>query len=227
MRILALLLLLSINVHAQDTQAYPRFSYAEMTNLASSSRLSHRIFYKPSKGQYTKWFDAVKKGDLSLIQQMVTQGQDIEVKDTASLGQTALLWSTFLGYLDITKYLVEKHNANLFATDRADVQHAFKSAILGGDLPTITYIYGLLKGQIDINAQDVGDGETALMVAVDNDRVDAVHFLIKQGADVHIISHQRNQNAYTYACRRNNTNMMTILQKAGAINHKTGKASCN
>ncbi|MGL4388120.1 MAG: ankyrin repeat domain-containing protein, partial [Brevinema sp.] len=96
------------NSFAQDQSIYTRFTYEQMTNIASSSRLSHRIFYTPSTGPHATWFDFVKKGDLKTIQQMVKNGQDIEVKDTNALGQTALLWASFLGYLDIVQYLVSE-----------------------------------------------------------------------------------------------------------------------
>lgn len=224
--LLLLLLLLVTPIFSQDTKKYPRFTYQQMTNLASPSRLSHRIFYKPSKGANALWFDAIKKGELALIKEMIQKGQNIEVKDTASLGQTALLWAAFLGYLDITKYLIEEKNANLFATDRADVQHVFKSAILGGDIKTIEYLYSIMKDKIDLNAQDKRDGETGLMVAVGNDRIDAVKFLIGKGVDIHIISKQLNYNAMSYACLYNNTVMLDILVKAGATNHKTGTTTC-
>lgn len=129
--------------------------------------------------------------------------------------------------MDITKYLIEEHNANLFATDRVDVQHVFKSAILGGNIKTIEYIYPKMKNDIDINFQDVKDGEIALMVVVDNDRVDAVNFLIKNGANVNIVSTQLNHNTLSFACRANNTKLINILKKEGAINQRTGTASCN
>ncbi len=225
MRILLLLLLVS-PTFGQNAKDFPRFTYEQMTNLASPTRLSHRLFYKASKGPDALWFDTVKKGDLAKIKQMVNNGQNIEAKDTANLGQTALLWSAFLGYLDITKYLIEEKNANLFATDRADVQHVFKSAILGGDIKTIEYLYPKMKNDIDINAQDERDGETGLMVAVGNDRVDAVNFLIKNGADVSIVSKQLNHNALSFACRANNKKMISILQAEGAINQRTGTSSC-
>ncbi len=221
--------MLSITAHAQgsageDYKGY-RLSHEEMQKIAGKNLLSHRIFYTPSKGPDAAWFDAVKKGDMALVKKMVEAGQDIEAKDEASLGQTALLWATFIGYKDMVEYLIEK-KANLYATDRADVQHVFKSAVLGGHIDIITLLYPLMKDKINLNAQDERDGETALMVAAYNDRVDAVNFLIAQGADVSIISTQLDQNAFTYACKQKLPHMVEILKAAGGVNHKTGKPAC-
>lgn len=220
MKIFLLILIFSVQTYSQSNSEYPRFTYDQMTNKASRTRLSHRIFYRPSQGINAKWFDAVKKGDLPLMKKMISQGQNIEVKDTASLGQTALLWASFLGYIDIVKYLVEEEKANLFATDRADVQHAFKSAILGGDITTIKYLYNLLKDKIDLNSQDERDGETMLMVAVGNDRVDAVKFLLNLGVDVNIVSKQLDRNAMSYACVSRNKKLEKMLIEAGAKYYK-------
>ena len=225
MKILLFISLVS-PIFGQNTKDYPRFTYEQMTNKASTTRLSHRLFYQKSKGPDALWFDTVKQGNLAEIKKMINNGQNIEVTDEKSLGQTALLWATFLGYLDITKYLIEEHNANLFATDRADVQHVFKSAILGGDIETIEYLYPLMKSKIDLNAQDERDGETALMVAVSNDRKDAVKFLLKQKVDINIISTQLNHSAMSVACAGNNQSMVDMLAKAGGSNHRTKKASC-
>ncbi|MGL5722702.1 MAG: ankyrin repeat domain-containing protein [Brevinema sp.] len=209
-----------------DTSRFSRLSYQKLTNLASPSRLSHRIFYNsPSRGADARWFDAVKEGNLALVRQMVENGQNIEAKDNSSLGQTALGWAAFIGYLDIAQYLISK-GADLYATDRADVAHALKSAILGGDIAMIRYLFPLYKGKLDLNAQDERDGETALMVAAGNGRVDAVKFLLEQKVDVKIVSKQLNRNAFSYACQEGNREILDLITKAGGVNLQTGEPTC-
>ena len=67
-----------------------RYSEAEMQDIASANKLSHRVFYaKPSTGENAAWFDAVKRGDLATVKKMVAAGQNIEAKDSGSLDQTA------------------------------------------------------------------------------------------------------------------------------------------
>ncbi|MFC0180203.1 ankyrin repeat domain-containing protein [Thorsellia kenyensis] len=211
--------------HAQTAVDGFRFSKEEMIDIASPTKLSHRIFYEsPSKGPHASWFDAVKRGDLETVKKMVEQGQDIEVKDEASLGQTALGWAAFIGYEDMVKYLVES-GANLFATDIADVKNVLKSAILGKNINVVNYLYPMLKDKIDINEQEA-DGETMLIVAASNDRLDIVKFLIDEGADIHLISEPKQQNALTFACKGGYQEVADYLISKGAVNFKTGKPSC-
>ena len=219
------ILMLSASLYSQ-TSRFTRLSPQELTNLANPRRLSHRIFYtKPSQGPNAKWFDAVKEGNLAEIKRMVEAGQDIEIQDTYSLKQTALGWAAFIGYLDVVEYLVSK-GANLYAGDTADVTSAFKSAILGGNIKVIEYLYPLYEGKLNLNEQDKRDGETMLMVAAGNNREDAVKFLLDKKVDVNIVSKQLNKSAYTYACESKNQNIIKMIKDAGGINVRTGKASC-
>lgn len=219
------LIISSIPLYSQ-TERFTRLSPQELTNLANPRRLSHRIFYRErSKGPNAKWFDAVKEGNLAEIKKMVEAGQDIEVQDTASLRQTALGWAAFIGYLDVVQYLVGQ-GANLYAGDTADVTSAFKSAILGGNIKVIEYLYPLYKGKLNLNEQDKRDGETMLMVAAGNNREAAVKFLLDKKVDVNIVSKQLNKSAYTYACESRNQNIIKMIKDAGGINVRTGKASC-
>ena len=216
------LLMLSF-AYAEPYKDY-RYSYEEMQDIASQKKLSHRIFYTPSKGLYAKWFDDVKKGNLDAVKKAVENGQNIEVQDSASLGQTALLWAAFIGYLDMVEYLISK-GANIYATDRADVPHVLKSAVLGKNVDVVKYLYPMFKGKINLNEQEA-DGETLLIVASSNNRIEIVKYLITLGADINIVSVPKNQNALTFACSRGHNEMADLLIKNGAINFKTGKASC-
>ncbi|MEI0604766.1 ankyrin repeat domain-containing protein [Brachyspira alvinipulli] len=219
------LIISSIPLYSQ-TERFTRLTPEQLTNLANPRRLSHRIFYRErSKGPNAKWFDAVKEGNLAEIKKMVEAGQDIEVQDTASLRQTALGWAAFIGYLDVVQYLIEQ-GANLYAGDTADVTSAFKSAILGGNIKVIEYLYPLYQGKLNLNEQDKRDGETMLMVAAGNNREDAVKFLLDKKVDVNIVSKQLNKSAYTYACESRNQNIIKMIKDAGGINVRTGKASC-
>lgn len=219
-------LMMSLSLYSQVAR-FTRLTLEQLTNLANPRRLSHRIFYREkSKGPNAKWFDAVKEGNLEEIKKMVEAGQDIEVQDTASLKQTALGWAAFIGYLDVVQYLVSK-GANLYAGDTADVTSAFKSAILGGNIQVIEYLYPLYNGRLNLNEQYKRDGETMLMVAAGNSREDAVKFLLSKNVDVNIVSRQLNKSAYTYACESKNQNIISMIKAAGGTNVRTGKASCN
>lgn len=202
-----------------------RYSYPEMAKLANANQLPHRIFYnKISSGPDAKWFDAVKRGDLETIRKMVSEGQNIEAKDEASLGQTALGWAAFIGYEDIFDYLIE-HGADPHATDRADVYNVFKSAVLGGNLYIVKRAYELLKDEIDINMIE-SDGENITMVAATNGRLETLKFLLTFHPDLNVVVPEFDASPLSKACERGFTEVVELLIQNGAINHKTGKSNC-
>lgn len=215
-----------------------RFSLEQMQDIANPNKLSWRIFYdKPSTGADAAWFDAVKRGDLDAVKKMVDAGQNLEAKDESSLGQTALGWAAFIGYEDMFDYLVAK-GADLNATDRGDVYNVLKSAVLGKDVNIVKKAYKLISDKqgkpYDINDQSIeSDGETLLMVAASNNRIDIVKFLLSLGARTDIVTTEKDQNrgaynqsALSYACTRGHKQMQELLIANGAINHRTGKPNC-
>ncbi|WP_447874625.1 ankyrin repeat domain-containing protein [Serratia fonticola] len=174
--------LLPLGLHAQENKSAVdlskfRFSYEEMHEIANDKLLSHRIFYeKPSEGSDAAWFDAVKQGNLSEVKRMVAAGQNLEAKDEASLGQTALGWAAFIGYLDMVKYLTEQ-GADIRATDRADVYHSVKSAVMGKNAEVVKYLHERLKDDVDWDAVEQ-DGETLFMVAAVDGRLEVVKYIL-------------------------------------------------
>ena len=211
-----------------------RFTQEEMFDIANPQKLSWRIFYaKPSEGPDAAWFDAVKRGDLATVKKMVQQGQNLEAKDEASLGQTALGWAAFIGYEDMVDYLIAQ-GADLWATDRGDVYNTLKSAVLGKNTNIVKKIYAKLKDKTNLNDQSIeSDGETLVMVAASNNRIETVKYLISLGADLNLVTTEKNtskgaynQSALSYACTRGHTDMQKLLIAHGAINHRTGKPSC-
>ena len=224
-------------LNSENPDGYQQFrmDYADMIEIANPTRLGWRMFYvSPSEGPNAKWFDAVKQGNFELVKQMVDDGQDIEVKDEASLGQTALGWAAFIGYEDIVDYLIEK-NANLFATDRGDVTNALKSAGLGKNVDVFKKIYSLVKDDVDLDNQtNDTQGETILIVAASNDRQDIVEFLLEEGANPNLVTTEKDekhpaydQDALTFACMRGNAGTIKLLLENGAVNHRTQKAACD
>lgn len=226
----------NISQSAPIPQAGFRYSDAENFDIANKDKLEWRIFYdKPSTGEDAKWFDAVKHGDLATVKYMVNNGQDLEAKDTGSLNQTALGWAAFIGYEDIVDYLISK-GADLYAKDDGDVYNVMKSAVLGRNTSIVKKVHKLLndKSPVDLNDQAIeDDGETFIMVAASNNRIETVKYLLSQGANPNLIATTQdktmasyNQSAYSYACTRGHVEMQKLLSSKGLINHRTGKASC-
>ncbi len=232
----------SNNTKAEAVQVAPtpqtsfRFSAAKNFDIANKDKLSYRMFYnEPSKGADAKWFDAVKRGDLATVKYMVANGQALEAKDTGNLEQTALGWAAFIGYEDIVDYLISQ-GASIYATDKGDVYNVMKSAALGNNTNVVKKIHGLLnaKAPVDLNDQtQESDGETLIMVAASNNRIETVKYLLAQGSNPNLVATTKdkkmgsyNQGAYSYACSRDLVDMQKLLAANGAVNHRTGKASC-
>ncbi len=221
---------------APTPQTGYRFSAAENFDIVNKDKLSYRNFYaKPSTGVDAKWFDAVKKGDLPTVKYMVANGQNLEAKDTGNLGQTALGWAAFIGYEDMVDYLIDQ-GASLQATDKGDVYNVLKSAALGKNTNVVKKVYNLLDASegVDLNDQTrESDGETLIMVSASNNRLETVKYFLAKGANPNLVATtdnkslgSYNQGAYSYACTRGLVEMQQLLKANGAINHRTGKASC-
>lgn len=219
-------------------QSYFRFSDAKNFELTNKDRLANRNFYsQPSTGADAKWFDAVKHGDMATVKYMLDNGQNLETIDTSSLDQTALGWAAFIGYEDMVDYLIDQ-GANLYATDKGDAYNALKSATLGTNVRITKKIHEQLdaKSPIDLDDQSAAvdrEGETLIMIAASNDRRENVKYLISQGANLNLVAttddktrYAYDQSAYSYACTRGLVDMQKLLAANGAINHRTGKASC-
>ena len=223
-----LLFISGSNIQAQTSKvdlSKFRLSYNEMYEIANPNLLKHRIFYEePSQGPDALWFDAVKRGNLEDIKKMLAAGQDIEAKDTASLGQTALGWAAFIGYMDIVEYLVEQ-GADIRATDKADVYNTLKSAVLGNNVEVVKYLYNLLKDESDWDALE-SDGETLFMVAAVDGRLETVKFILQFNPNLNVVAPQFNVSPLSGACDRGFKEVAQLLINNGAINHKTGKSSC-
>lgn len=208
-----------------------RFSLEQMQEIASPTKLKWRIFYKEaSSGKDAEWFDVVKQGNLQKVKQMVESGQDIEAKDETNLGQTALGWAAFIGYEDMVDYLIAK-GADIFATDRGDVYNSLKSAVLGKNVNIVRKIHAKIEEvtgkKVDFNDQSVeSDAETLLIVAASNNRIEIAKYLLAQGAEVNLVAKPKDQSALSFACDNNHPEMVQLLIKHGAVNHRTGKPSC-
>lgn len=212
-----------------------RFDLIEMQDISNPTKLGHRDFYlSPSEGPDAEWFDAVKQGNTVKVKEMVKNGQNLEAKDEASFGQTALGWAAFIGYEDIVDFLVDQ-GADLFATDRADAPNSLKSATLGKNINVFKKLHEKLKDKVDINNQSSDkEGETLLIVASSNGRNEIVEYLLQQGADTKPVTTIQDKNhpaydqdALTFACRNGHTDTAKILVQYGATNHRTGQPACD
>ncbi|WP_392563026.1 ankyrin repeat domain-containing protein [Orbus sturtevantii] len=111
--------------------------------------------------------------------------------------------------------------------DRADVTNVLKSAWLGKNVVVFDKIYNKLKDKVDLNNQtNDTQGETILIVAASNNRVDIVEYLLEKGADTSLVTTETDKNhpaydqdAFSFACRNGSADVIKVLQQNGVVNH--------
>jgi uncharacterized protein len=133
---------------------------------------------------------AARAGSVPAVRLLLTRGVDVNHAESFQK-TTALMWAAAEGHVDVVSLLLEAGaNPNLQGhvtalTDRHNADHptggftALMFAARNGDEPTARRL--LAKGA-DINLKN-GDGATAVMVAMYNDRFDLAGTLIDLGAD--------------------------------------------
>jgi len=89
--------------------------------------------------------DAVRKGALVEVSKVLIQGHFVNQEDKAS--QTPLHLSAQEGFLDITKFLIEKYDANIHAKDKNEWT-PLHSACFNGHIEVARYL--LSKGAKNI-----------------------------------------------------------------------------
>ncbi|SNT69668.1 ankyrin repeat domain-containing protein [Psychrobacter sp. LV10R520-6] len=77
------------------------------------------------------------------------------------------------------------------ATDKGDVYNVLKSTVLGKNTNVVKRVYNLLnaKAPVDLNDQtQESDGETLIMVAASNNRIETVKYLLSKGANPNLVA---------------------------------------
>lgn len=123
-------------------------------------------------------------------------------------GWTALMDASEKGHLNIVKYLVEEHNADMNAqssTGMTPLMYAAKN----GHVEVIRYFNSL---GVDVDQTD-NSGGTALMLASKYGHCNAVKCLVEQCAAQPWIVDSNNYSAYNYAGRNTNRNVQKYLSK--------------
>ncbi|MBI2149756.1 MAG: ankyrin repeat domain-containing protein [Acidobacteria bacterium] len=134
---------------------------------------------------------ASRSGSLPAVRLLLDRGVDVNSTD-AFQRQTALMWASGEGHSDVVDALLKAGaDPNLKAhitslSERKNADHptggftALMWAARNGDEDTVRR---LVKGGADLNLKN-GDGASAAMVAIHNDRFDMAKTLIDLGSDV-------------------------------------------
>jgi ankyrin repeat protein len=133
---------------------------------------------------------AARAGSVPAVRLLLTRGVDVNAAE-AFQKTTALMWSAAEGHRDVVGLLLEagadpNHQAHVTSlTERYNADHptggftALMLAARNGDAETVRR---LVAGGADINRRN-GDGASAAMIAIYNDRFDLAATLLELGSD--------------------------------------------
>ena len=161
--------------------------------------------------------EAIENNDISLVRRLVLE-QKVDVNETECRGYTPLLYATLWQRTDIVEFLWEV-GADIYRMNHAG-QDAFEKALIyrnfdilrilakGVNTPLIravrsgneqiaSFLVDELKASVDLT--DV-EGNTAIMIAAQNDHSNIVDFLIRANARIDI-HNQSGQTALSLANR--------------------------
>ena len=118
---------------------------------------------------------AAEGGDVSIIEMMLSLGFDVNSKD--SLGTTPLMVAAAKGKKQAVDFLLTKGADPSFRTLIG--RNLLHAAVEGGDVSTVKTVLSL---GIPVNSIDK-DGLTPLMIAVHNQKLETLEFLLSNDAD--------------------------------------------
>jgi len=147
------------------------------------------------------------KGDLNKVKAEIDSGKDVNSKDIA--GQTALIYASENGRLEVVKYLVE-NGADVNAKSG---RHGRGTALIYASAANrIIVMEYLLEHGADINATSPGFNETALIWAAAQGHVKAVNLLLNKKADTKI-KNKKGKTALDFAKELNRKDIERILSE--------------
>ena len=134
---------------------------------------------------------AARSGHVEIVKQLLAHGADPNAVETLQ-EQTALMWATAEGHLPVVEALLE---AGADPNRKARVSELTKRS-MRADFPTGGFtalmwaarngnevmVRRLIEGAADVKATN-GDGASAMMLAIVNDRFDMAATLLELGAD--------------------------------------------
>jgi len=119
--------------------------------------------------------------------------------------------------MNIIRFLVDKQGANIETTDQFG-NNALFYAIENGSLPLIKYLLTAQRRKLNVGHKN-NDGETALMKAVQKNRVDIVKLLLSSGADINAVNND-GDSVLMYAIESDNPDLIRYLITQNKIDIK-------
>ena len=160
---------------------------------------------------------ATRDGDLKAVAAWLDKGVYVDTRDELNL--SLLMIASKNRHWQLGEYLISR-GANVdLATDKGDT--ALSMAVQGNDLDIARF---LIKNRANAGLPDI-DGVTPLMLAAKDGHIEMAELLIEAGANVNAARIEDRSTALDFARQNHHQNVVSLLQKAGAIEQRGFKLS--
>jgi len=154
--------------------------------------------------------DACETGDIFTIQNLLSQGANVEARESDDdYNYTPLILTCYAGYVNVAKYLIS-FGADVNACSRNGTTSLFMACQEGHcDIAEL-----LISHDVDVNAT-MNDKTSPLYIACQNGFYDVVALLLKSNANMNT-SVDNGSTPLIVACAHQHKEIASLLMKAGA-----------
>lgn len=158
----------------------------------------------------TALMNAINKNNISLVEQLIQNGADVDELDQNQ--DSPLVISAYKGYNQIVKLLLDA-GADVHAVDPGMKATALHAAAYAGRTEAAKL---LIDYHIDINKQGPYNGYTALHDAVWQNNSEIASLILEAGADLNLLSND-GKSALDFAKAKNRKEIVVLIE------NKSGK----
>ncbi|XVF55352.1 hypothetical protein PTKIN_Ptkin06aG0030400 [Pterospermum kingtungense] len=173
----------------------------------------------------TPLHSAVRAGDFELVLEIISGGEDGELKDLLSKqnqsGETALYVAAECGYADLVKEMIKYYDSVLACVKAKNGYDAFHIAAKQGDLEILKI---LMEANLDLSMTFNSSNTTAVHTAASQGYTEVVNFLLEKGSNVLAIAKSNGKTALHSAARNGHLEIVkALLSKEPGITTRTDK----
>ncbi|XWS59761.1 hypothetical protein CRYUN_Cryun08bG0149300 [Craigia yunnanensis] len=194
--------------------------------MAKEQRFQKKMIKQlTGKRDDTPLHSAVRAGDFELVLEILSGGEDGELKDLLSKqnqsGETALYVAAERGYADLVKEMMKYYDIVLAGVKARNGYDAFHIAAKQGDLEVLKI---LMKANLDLSMTFDSSNTTALHTAASQGHAEVVSFLLEKGSNVAAIAKSNGKTALHSAARNGHLEIVkALLSKEPGITTRTDK----